>query len=88
MATALRATNKIIWAMDEAIAEHDGEVAELLTALTNRLEQEQEIARRRFDKGAQLRISEAFLLIARIQAHAARLASLHRQARANEYDRR
>lgn len=88
MPTALRATNKVIWAMDEATAEHDAEIADLLTTLTNRLEQEQEIARRRFDKSAQLRISEAFLLIARIQGHAARLASLHRQARANEYDRR
>jgi cell division septum initiation protein DivIVA len=88
MVTAVRATNKVIWAMDEAIQEHDGEVAELLSELTNRLEREQVIARNRFDKAAQLRVSEAFLLIARLQGHAARLASLHRQARVNEYDRR
>lgn len=88
MATAVRATNKVIWAMDEAIQEHDAEVAELLSELTNRLEREQVIARNRFDKAGQLRVSEAFLVVARLQAHVARLASLHRQARVNEYDRR
>lgn len=87
MATAVRATNKVIWAMDEAI-EHDGEVAELLGELVNRLEGEQGAARQRFDRAGQLRVSELVLVVARLQGHTGRLASLHRQARGNVYDRR
>lgn len=88
MATAVRATNKIIWAMAEAIDEHDADIAELLSKLLTGLETEKETAKRRYDKGGQLRIAECISTVARIQNHTARLASLHRQAKANEYDRR
>lgn len=88
MATAVRPTNKVIWALSEAIEEHDGEIAELLGELVDRLESEQGIARQRFDKAGQLRVAEMVLLVARLQGHTGRLASLHRQARGNEYDRR
>ena len=88
MATAVRPTNKIIWAMDEAIQEHDADIAELLTRLLEILEREQEEAKRRFDKATQVRLGEAFVTLARLQSHTARCASLHRQARGNEYDRR
>lgn len=87
MATALRATNKVIWAMQEAIA-LDAEIAEGLGALLDRLEGEQAAARNRFDKAGQLRVAEMVLMLARVQAATGRLASLHRQTKANEYDRR
>ena len=87
MATAVRSPNKVIWAMDEAI-EHDADAAELLDSLINALERESEEARRRFDKTTQVRLGQAFVTLSRLQAHTARLASLHRQARRNEYDRR
>jgi hypothetical protein len=46
------------------------------------------MAQRRYDKAAQIRILEIYMLAARIQTHTARLASLHRQARNNQYDKR
>jgi len=88
MVTAVRPTNKVIWGMDEAITEHDPSVASLLADLMAGLEAEKREASRRYDKGAQLRIMEIYVLAARVQTHTSRLASLHRQARANEYDRR
>lgn len=88
MATKVRPTNKNIWAMDEAIDDHDPDIAELLEQLMSGLEGEKEMAQRRYDKAAQIRILEIYMLAARIQTHTARLASLHRQARNNEYDKR
>lgn len=88
MATAVRPPNKVIWALDEAIAEHDPEIAERFEELLNRIEQEKEQARRRYDKAAQLRLADMAITLARLQQHTSRLASLHRQARANQYDRR
>jgi chromosome segregation ATPase len=88
MATAVRPTNKVIWGMTEAIEDHDADIAELLQELMSGLEGEKEMAKRRFDKVAQIRVLELYMLAARIQTHTSRLASLHRQARNNEYDRR
>ena len=88
MSTKVRPPNKVIWALDEAIAEHDPDIAELLERLLTALEREDEAARARFDKAARLRLAESFAVLARLQGHTARLASLHRQARANEYDKR
>lgn len=88
MSTKVRPPNKVIWALDEAIAEHDPDVAELLERLLTQLEREDEVARSRFDKTTRLRLMESFAVLARLQGHTARLASLHRQARANEYDKR
>lgn len=88
MTTKVRPPNKVIWALDEAIAEHDPDVAELLERLLTQLEREDEAARQRFDKVTRLRLAESFAALARLQGHTARLASLHRQARANEYDKR
>lgn len=88
MVTAVRPTNKVIWGMNEAIAEHDPQIASLEADLMAGLEAEKRDAGRRFDKGQQLRIMEIYVLAARIQTHTGRLASLHRQARANEYDKR
>jgi hypothetical protein len=87
MTTAVRPPNKVLWAMAEAI-EHDADAAELLDQLVTTLERENEEAKRRFDKAGQMRLGQAFVTLARLQQHTARLASLHRQARANEYDRR
>ncbi len=87
MATKVRPPNKTLWALDEAI-EHDTDAAELLEQLLTQLEREQEEAKRRFDKAGQVRLAGAFVTLARLQAHQARVASLHRQARNNEYDRR
>ena len=88
MTTKVRPPNKTLWALDEAIAEHDPDVAELLERLLTQLEREDEAARQRFDKVTRLRLAESFAVLARLQGHTARLASLHRQARANEYDKR
>lgn len=88
MSTKVRPPNKVLWALDEAIAEHDPDVAELVERLLATLEREEEAARARFDKAARLRLTESFAVLARLQTHTARLASLHRQARANEYDKR
>ena len=88
MSTKVRPPNKVIWALDEAIAEHDPDVAELLERLLTLMEREEEAARARFDKTTRLRLAESFAVLARLQGHTARLASLHRQARANEYDKR
>jgi hypothetical protein len=87
MATKVRPPNKVLWALDEAI-EHDTETAELLTQLLHALERENEEAKRRFDKGTQVRLGQAFVTLAKLQMHTGRLASLHRQARNNEYDKR
>lgn len=88
MVTKVRPPNKTLWALDECIADHDPEVAELIDKLTNILEREEGLARNRYDKDARLRISEAALTLTRLQLHLARLATLHRLARANEYDKR
>ncbi len=88
MATAVRPPNKVIWSLDEAIAEHDPAIAEGLEELLNRIEQEKEQARRRYDKAGQLRLADMAIALARLQQHTSRLASLHRQARSNQYDRR
>jgi hypothetical protein len=88
VSTKVRPPNKVIWALDEAIAEHDPDVAELLERLLTLMEREEEAARARFDKTTRLRLAESFAVLARLQGHTARLASLHRQARANEYDKR
>lgn len=88
MSTKVRPPNKVIWALDEAIAEHDPDVAELIERLLTQLEREDEAARARFDKTTRLRLAESFAVLARLQGHTARLANLHRQARANEYDKR
>lgn len=78
----------MIWALDESIDEHDPAIADGLEDLLNRIERETEHARRRFDKAGQLRLAELVTVLARLQQHTGRLASLHRQARANQYDRR
>ena len=88
MATAVRPPNKVIWALDEAIDEHDPAIAEQLEQLLNRIEQEKEQAKRRYDKVGQLRLADMAITLARLQQHTSRLASLHRQARGNQYDRR
>lgn len=88
MATAVRPPNKVIWALDEATDEHDPDIAELLTDLLNRIEKEKEQAQRRYDKAAQLRLADMAITLARLQQHTGRLASLHRQARTNQYDKR
>ena len=88
MATAVRPPNKVLWSLDEAITEHDPAIAERFEELLNRIEQEKEHARRRYDKAAQLRLAEMAVTLAHIQQHTSRLASLHRQARGNQYDRR
>jgi len=87
VSTKVRPPNKVLWALDEAIDEHDPDVAELLERLLTLLEREDEAARARFDKAARLRLAESFAVLARLQGHTGRLASLHRQARANEYER-
>jgi hypothetical protein len=88
VSTKVRPPNKVIWALDEAIAEHDPDIAELLERLLTLMEREDEAAKARFDKATRLRMAESFAVLARLQGHTARLASLHRQARANEYDKR
>lgn len=88
MATAVRPPNKVIWSLDEAIEEHDPAIAEQLEELLNRIEQEKEQAKRRYDKAGQLRLADMAISLARLQQHTSRLASLHRQARSNQYDRR
>lgn len=88
MSTKVRPPNKVLWALDEAIDEHDPDVAELIEKLLTLMEREDEAARARFDKATRLRLAESFAALARLQGHTARLASLHRQARANEYDKR
>ena len=88
MVTKVRPPNKTIWALDEAIDDHDPDIAELMDKLACFLEREEEAARNRFDKDARLRISEAALTLTRLNMHFARLTTLHRLARANEYDRR
>lgn len=87
MPTKTRVPNKALWSLDEAIVEHDPDIAELLTQLLNQLEREETAARNRYDKTARLRLSETFATLARLQQHTNRLASLHRLARQNEYDR-
>ncbi len=88
MATAVRPPNKVLWALTECIDEHDPEIAERFEELLNRIEQEKEQAKRRFDKAGQLRLAEMVVTLAHIQQHTSRLASLHRQARSNQYDKR
>lgn len=88
MATAVRPPNKVIWALDESIEEHDPAIADGMEELLNRIEAEKEHARRRFDRAGQLRLAELIAVLARLQQHTGRLASLHRQARSNQYDRR
>lgn len=87
MATAVRPPNKVLWALAECI-EHDADIAELIEALINLLERENEQAKQRFDKAGRLRLAEGFATLARLQSHAARIASLHMQAKQNQYDRR
>jgi hypothetical protein len=86
MVTKVRPPNKTLWALDEAIADHDPSIAELVEQLLNHLEREEEAARNRYDKTAQLRLAKAVATLARLQLHCSRLAALHRQARNNEYD--
>ncbi len=86
MPTKSRVPHKALWAIDEAIQEHDPDIAELLGELLGHIEREETAARNRYDKTARLRLSETFATLARLQQHTTRLASLHRQARANEYD--
>lgn len=88
MATKVRVPNKASWSLDEAILEHDPEMAELLRRLFDWLEVEGEKARDRYDTKAQLRIAEAAHTLARLQYHQSRLVVLHRLARQNEYDKR
>ncbi len=85
MPTNVRVPNKAAWALDEAL-EHDPDIAELLGQLLEQLKREEEAARNRYDKTARLRLSEAFATLATVQQHTTRLASLHRQARTNQYD--
>lgn len=86
MPTKSRVPHKALWSLDEAIQEHDPEIAELLGTLLDHLKREEEAARNLYDKTARLRLSETFATLATLQQHTTRLASLHRQARANEYD--
>jgi len=86
MPTKSRVPHKALWSLDEAIEEHDPDIAELIGHLLDQLQREEEAARNRYDKTARLRLSETFATVARLQQHTTRLASLHRQARANEYD--
>ena len=67
MSTKVRPPNKVLWALDEAIAEHDPDVAELVERLLAALEREEEAARGRFDKAARLRLTESFAVLARLQ---------------------
>lgn len=85
MPTKSRIPHKALWALDEAI-DHDPDIAELIGDLLDQLKREDEAAKSRFDKTARLRISDAFATLATLQQHTTRLASLHRQARTNEYD--
>lgn len=87
MPTKTRVPNKALWSLDEAIADHDPDIAELLGSLLSQLQREEEAARSRYDKTARLRLSETFATLAQIQQHTNRLAVLHRLARSNEYDR-
>lgn len=87
MTTALRVPNKAGWALDECLAEHDPELAELLTQLVDQVERERQLAANRYDKNTLLRLADMLLTVALLQVHVSRLARLHLLARHNEYDR-
>lgn len=88
MSTIVRPPNKTLWALDEAIGEHDPALAGLMGQLVGQVKREFEAAQGRFDKPAQARMGELVLTVVEMQASVGRLALLHRMARANEYDRR
>ena len=87
MVTSVRLPNKAGWALDEAI-QLDGDIAEHIATLLDALEHEREVAKHRYDTKAQLRIADAMTALARMQQATGRLATLHRLARANQYDGR
>lgn len=87
MSTPARLPNKAGWALDEALQEHDPAIACLLDDLIRHLEHEREAARSRYDKAALIRQGDALLTVNRLQQHTGRLATLHRLARTNQYDR-
>lgn len=84
----MRAPNKVIWALGEALEEHDPAIAELLAELVVHLEVEKEAAEARFDTKGRLRVAEMLLTAIKLQTHTSRLETIHRLARMNEYDRR
>lgn len=88
MSTTVRVPNKAGWALDEIIADHDPEIAELLTQLVQLIECEKEAAKSRYDQKAQLRIGDQLLVVTKLQASLLRVMHLHRLARNNEYDKR
>jgi len=88
MSTTTRPPNKTIGALDEAIGEHDPQLAQRVEALTKQIRREMDEAGRRFDKAAQARLGEMALTVLEVQISATRLQTLHQLARANDYDRR
>ncbi len=87
MSSRVRVPNKAGWALDECLTDHDPAVNCLLDDLIRHIECEREAARSRYDKPALIRQGDMLLAVTRLQQHAGRLATLHRLARANEYDR-
>ena len=88
MSTTTRPPNKTLWALDEAIGEHDPQLAQRVEALTKQIRREMDEAGRRFDKAAQARLGEMALTVLEVQISATRLQTLPQLARANDYDRR
>lgn len=87
MATKVRIPNKAGWALNEALNEHDPEIAELMGMLLDQIQREREAAANRFDKSALLRLADMTATVAMLQRHISRLATIHWLARNNEYDR-
>jgi hypothetical protein len=52
------------------------------------IENERRAAKNRYDTKAQLRMADAVAALAQLQQATSRIATLHRLARSNEYDRR
>lgn len=88
MSSNTRPPNKCLWALDEAIGEHDPRLSQQMETLIKQVETEMAEAKQRFDKSAQARLGELLLTVVTMQGAIGRLALLHRMARANEYDRR
>lgn len=63
MSTTTRPPNKTLWALDEAIGEHDPQLAQRVEALTKQIRREMDEAGRRFDKAAQARLGEMALTV-------------------------
>lgn len=88
MGTVTRPPNKTIWALDEALKEHDPAIEAGLREVVRGLRREMDDAGRRADKGQQARLGEMAMTVAEMRAAFGRLHELHRLARQNDYDRR